>query len=648
VATNYSGGYSSAGGVIKDDSYLKTALNNSLSASFLTIATWNDLGEGTGINRCYDYYVAGQWQPPDYFMNDIRHSQSQTTCVPTATPTNTSAASPVPTSTPTLSMTPTATFTSTLTFTLTPTPTPVYAPCNGSAMTLNGILNESVWGLSSYTLISNTNCNYGTGCGATDTGASAQFKAVWNSGGLWLGVVVSDPGTLYADAVEPWNGSGVEVFLDVNNTRGGYNAGTGDYNDPNTYQWSITYNANSIVEYHNATSRAIQADSVVTAGTGYTMEVEIPWATLGVSAPAAGSLSGLDVAVDVSNAAGTARDHQIVAFNGSYNPYDQTPAEWGTLQYQTCAVTSSTPTSTSTGTFTLTPSATPTLTGTSTFTATPSFTPTMTSTGTPTLTPTSTVSSTFTNTPAGTLTPVNTATITNTSSSTASHTPTLTATSTVSFTSTFTFTNTASNSPTGTPTATKTAVPATSTYTNTPTHTPTLTFTSTDTSTPTLTPTQTYTFTASYTPTHTFTLTPTPTVTVTFTLTNTATITLTPTNTWTPTKTGTPSPTGTSTATPTPTGNDNAVPVAYPNPVAGGSVRIHLLLPSPSNITVEIFTTSFRKVRETVFSQQPVGVDMVVELVDKSGVALADGLYYISVSTSLSSMRKITKLLILR
>jgi hypothetical protein len=41
----------------------------------LTFATWNDLGEGTGINRNYDYYNGGKWLPPDYFMNVIRKSQ---------------------------------------------------------------------------------------------------------------------------------------------------------------------------------------------------------------------------------------------------------------------------------------------------------------------------------------------------------------------------------------------------------------------------------------------------------------------------------------------------------------------------------------------------------------------------------------------
>jgi hypothetical protein len=236
-------------------------------------------------------------------------------------------------------------------------------------MTLDGVLNEPVYGETSFTSITDTDCNYGTGCGATDTTASAQFKTVVNSTGLWIGVVVNDPGTLYADTAAPWNGSAVEIFLDVNNTKGGYNTTSGDYNDANTYQFAITYNANAVVEYHNATARTILAKSVTTAS-GYTMEVEIPWANLGVAEPSAGSLSGLDVAVDVANAAGTARDHEIAAYNAGFNPFDQTPAEWGEILYQAC------------NSYTLTN--TPVYSAT----ATPTITPVVTSTRTPTPSPT--------------------------------------------------------------------------------------------------------------------------------------------------------------------------------------------------------------------------------------------------------------------
>lgn len=59
----------------KDDAILKDLLNMSQESDLLVIATWNDLGEGTGINRCYDYYWDGQWRKPSHFMELIRSSQ---------------------------------------------------------------------------------------------------------------------------------------------------------------------------------------------------------------------------------------------------------------------------------------------------------------------------------------------------------------------------------------------------------------------------------------------------------------------------------------------------------------------------------------------------------------------------------------------
>jgi hypothetical protein len=232
-------------------------------------------------------------------------------------------------------------------------------------MTLDGVLSETIWGESAFVAIPSGNCNYGTGCGATDTGASAQFKAAWNATGLWIGVVVNDPGTLYADNAVPWNGSGVEIFFDLTNAKAGMNGA--NYADANTYQFAITYNSATVAQYHNATNRTILAATQATPGSGYTMEIEIPWANLGATAPSAGSLSGLDVAVDVANAAGTARDHQIVAYNGNFNPYDQAPVQWGTLQYQAC----NSYTATNTPVF----SPTPTFSPSPVILATPTFTP---------------------------------------------------------------------------------------------------------------------------------------------------------------------------------------------------------------------------------------------------------------------------------
>ena len=62
--------------VIKDSTLLKRVLDESSDAELLVLATWNDLGEGTGVNRNYDYYVGGQWLAPDHFMRIIRASQA--------------------------------------------------------------------------------------------------------------------------------------------------------------------------------------------------------------------------------------------------------------------------------------------------------------------------------------------------------------------------------------------------------------------------------------------------------------------------------------------------------------------------------------------------------------------------------------------
>jgi hypothetical protein len=62
--------------LVKDGAVLKQVLSNSSDADLLVLATWNDLGEGTGVNRNYDYYAGGRWLEPDTFMRLIRASQS--------------------------------------------------------------------------------------------------------------------------------------------------------------------------------------------------------------------------------------------------------------------------------------------------------------------------------------------------------------------------------------------------------------------------------------------------------------------------------------------------------------------------------------------------------------------------------------------
>jgi hypothetical protein len=61
---------------VKGGQILQRVLKESLDAELLILATWNDLGEGTGIHRNYDYFAEGQWLAPHHFMQLIRASQS--------------------------------------------------------------------------------------------------------------------------------------------------------------------------------------------------------------------------------------------------------------------------------------------------------------------------------------------------------------------------------------------------------------------------------------------------------------------------------------------------------------------------------------------------------------------------------------------
>ena|GEM_PF-346046 len=365
-------------------------------------------------------------------------------------------------------------------------------------------------------------------------------------------------------------------------------------------------------------------------------------------------------------------------------PEPSTPTETPTKTYtftQT-ATMSPTGTSTVTNTLTLTKTATPTSTAsptatlTSTRTQTSSPTPSFT-TLPPTATFTLTVTSTKTNTGTPTFTSTNTLThtpvppsVTNTPLPlTATSTRTQTSSPTETPTKTYSFTQTATMSPMGTPspsvtpsktdTFTLTSTPnspfLTPTFTLTLTSTPTSTFTASatasntptitntsswsPTTSPTQTPTHTPSATASQSPTNTFMFTGTATMTSTKTLTPLPTMTWT--STWTYTATQTPTPTKTSTAISSPTSTATAqvtigIPVPFPNPVMGpGPAKVEVSLQKPAAwLKLKIYTLAFRLVNEENFENVPAGPnDFPLALTGKGGVALANGLYYLEVTT---------------
>ena len=59
----------------KGTDILTSVLAATTDANLLLLETWNDLGEGTGVTRNYDYYASGAWLPPSGFMDLVRASQ---------------------------------------------------------------------------------------------------------------------------------------------------------------------------------------------------------------------------------------------------------------------------------------------------------------------------------------------------------------------------------------------------------------------------------------------------------------------------------------------------------------------------------------------------------------------------------------------
>ncbi len=143
------------------------------------------------------------------------------------------------------------------------------------------------------------------------------------------------------------------------------------------------------------------------------------------------------------------------------------------------------------------------------------------------------------------------------------------------------------------------------------------------------------------TATSTPTSTPTPSPTFTITPTSTFTVTFTPSNTSTATPSSTPSGIPTFTQTP------SSAPVLYPNPAPGGSsTNLQLTLGASSDVHYRIFTLSFRKVQDQTIPNVPAGLNnLKIPLVDKNGVALANGLYYLVINYD--GKRVVLKLLVI-
>ncbi|HEY5040351.1 MAG TPA: FlgD immunoglobulin-like domain containing protein, partial [bacterium] len=103
----------------------------------------------------------------------------------------------------------------------------------------------------------------------------------------------------------------------------------------------------------------------------------------------------------------------------------------------------------------------------------------------------------------------------------------------------------------------------------------------------------------------------------------------------------------TMTRTATAIASGTPAPIIFPNP-SDGTKPVSVNVPNlaaNADITVQIFTTAFRKVQEIPFTNVPAGT-VSFNLTDRSGSPLASGLYYVVIHTP--NGRSVAKLLLLR
>jgi hypothetical protein len=87
--------------------------------------------------------------------------------------------------------------------------------------------------------------------------------------------------------------------------------------------------------------------------------------------------------------------------------------------------------------------------------------------------------------------------------------------------------------------------------------------------------------------------------------------------------------------------------IIFPNPATtSGPINLRVPLTQTSDVSVWVYTLSFRKVQQKTFLQVAIGSEMPIELTDNWGSRLANGLYYIRVEAGGKSWT--AKLLVLR
>ena len=90
-----------------------------------------------------------------------------------------------------------------------------------------------------------------------------------------------------------------------------------------------------------------------------------------------------------------------------------------------------------------------------------------------------------------------------------------------------------------------------------------------------------------------------------------------------------------------------SVPILYPNPATtSGTVQLQVPLEKTEDVKVEVYTSAFRKIQQADYPNEPVGKGLALDLSDRWGSRLANGLYYVRVEAG--GQKWVVKLLVVR
>jgi len=157
--------------------------------------------------------------------------------------------------------------------------------------------------------------------------AGTQWRALYDNTYLYVLVEVKDNTKFNDSGTSWWDDDVVELFLDANNSKGA------SYDGVNDYQLAFRYNDGLVKVGTGGMNTSGINFAMASKSDGYTLEVRIPWSSIGTT-PAVGKAIGFEVSVDDDDNGG-ARDAQVSAFSTTGTAY-QTPSVFGTVYETTC------------------------------------------------------------------------------------------------------------------------------------------------------------------------------------------------------------------------------------------------------------------------------------------------------------------------